>query len=65
MRRWCQNRGRPEGGVVPLELAWRLSKLWYADRLSLEWRRRTVAETQAIFADLGLTGAFWQLVEQA
>ena len=50
--------------MLPLELAWRLSELWYADRLSLDWRRRTVPETQQLFAGLGLVGPFWQLAEQ-
>jgi hypothetical protein len=34
------------------------ARLWYPGRLSLDWRRRNAAETQAVFAAVGLTGAF-------
>lgn len=43
------------------ETLWELAKRWYDDRLELDWRRRSVAERQAILEDLGLTGEFWNL----
>lgn len=49
------------GALLTLEQTWALARLWYADRLSPEWRRRTVQETAAAFASLGLTGDFWSL----
>ena len=51
----------PRGAVLRLEQTWALAKLWYADRLSPEWRRRTAAETAAAFESIGLTGDFWSL----
>ena len=57
--RWCEARGVARGAVFPLEQTWRLARAWYADRLSPEWRPRTPAEAEAVFASVGLTGDFW------
>jgi hypothetical protein len=59
--RWCTQRDIPRGATFPLEQAWRLGDAWYRDRLSPDWRRRTAEEAEALFAELGLTGAFWKL----
>ena len=42
--------------------AWDLSQKWYGNRLEPDFRRPTADEAHAIFASVGLTGAFWQLV---
>ena len=60
--RWRESRRLPQGGLLTLEQIWGLARGWYSDRMERTWRRRTPAEAQAFFADLGLTGAFWQLV---
>jgi hypothetical protein len=41
--------------------AWQLSRQWYGTRLDPDFRRPTAAEAAAIFASVGLTGAFWEL----
>ncbi len=61
MERWCAAHGRSVGAVISLEIAWALARAWYADRLDRRWRRRTVPEAQAVFAELGLTDPFWSL----
>lgn len=38
---------------------WELSKRWYHNRLSPEYRGRTAAQVQEIFRGLGLASAFW------
>lgn len=54
----------PAGGAtVPLEQLERLARAWYGDRLDPDWRPRTVAESQRILAEVGLTAEFWQLPE--
>jgi hypothetical protein len=40
---------------------WRLADAWYKDRLSPDWRRKTAEEAEAVFAEIGLVGPFWQL----
>jgi hypothetical protein len=59
--RWCEQTGIDRGAAFPLETAWRLAEVWYHDRSSPDWRRRTPEEAEAVFADLGLTGDFWSL----
>jgi len=46
---------------MTLEQAWHLSQLWYGNRLDPDFRRPTADEARAIFAEVGLTGAFWDL----
>jgi hypothetical protein len=46
---------------MTLDQAWRLSKLWYGQRLDPDFRRPTVSEAQRIFEQVGLVGAFWEL----
>ena len=43
------------------EQCWRLARGWYADKLRPDWRRHTLEETEALLAEVGLTGAFWNL----
>jgi hypothetical protein len=38
---------------------WALSTMWYHDRLSPEYRGRTVAQIEDIFRALNLTSRFW------
>lgn len=59
---WCESWHLPRGATMPLETAWRLAHAWYSpDRRQPEWRRRTIDEVEALFAELGLTSAFWSL----
>jgi len=58
---WCEQRALERGASFPLETCWRLAQVWYGDRLSPEWRRRTAAEAQEMFDRLGLRGDFWRL----
>ena len=59
--RWCARRELPRGGTMTLEQAWRLARAWYAGKLEADWRRKTAEEAEAVFAELGLTGSFWNL----
>ena len=58
---WYRARGIPRGASLTLEQQWELARIWYADRLSPVWRRRTAEEAEAVFASIGLTGDFWRL----
>ncbi len=59
--RWLELRGLERGAVFSLEQLWSLADAWYGDRLAADWRRRTGAEAEALFAELGLSGDFWRL----
>jgi hypothetical protein len=58
---WCERHGLPRGAVVPWPQVLALGRAWYGRHLDPDWRKHTVAEAQAIFAEMGLTGEFWQL----
>jgi hypothetical protein len=47
--------------MLSVEQSWNLAKAWYGDRLSPDFRGRSVAEAEAIFHKKGLTSAFWRL----
>jgi hypothetical protein len=49
------------GEVVALPRLFELARRWYGDRLSPDWRPRTVAESQRILSEAGLVGDFWRL----
>jgi len=40
-----------------------LARLWYPDRLSLDWQPKTVDRMRGGFDDVGLTGPFWELLD--
>jgi hypothetical protein len=49
------------GAMLELPQLWTLARAWYGNRLDPAWRPRTRDESQAVFASVGLHGAFWQL----
>jgi len=61
VRRWCAARELTPGAIVGVDQVHRLAHAWYKDKLRPDWRRQTVDETEALFASIGLTGAFWNL----
>lgn len=61
LRRWRIERDLPEGATLTLEQQWNLARIWYADRMDPDWKRRTPAEAEAVFAEVGLSGPFWGL----
>lgn len=60
--RWCRTWRLDRGATMTLAKAWELATTWYGeDRRAPTWRRRTLGETEAVFARLGFTGEFWNL----
>jgi hypothetical protein len=60
--RWCESWRLPRGAVLSLDKGWELARIWYGeDRRDPAWRRRTLEETEGVFAKLGFTSAFWNL----
>lgn len=60
-RRWREQHGLSRARTISLDQAWRLARAWYERKLEPDWRRHTVEEAEAVFAELGLTGDFWRL----
>ena len=46
---------------MTLPQAWALSQRWYGNRLDPDFQRQSAQEANAIFASVGLTGAFWRV----
>jgi hypothetical protein len=65
VKTWYQRQGLSTGAILTLEQQWELARVWYSDRMSPNWRRRTPTEAEAIFANLGLTDGFWRLTGPA
>lgn len=61
--RWCAARDIRPGAMITPEQAWHLAKGWYGNKLSPDWRRHTLEETEALLKTIGLTGPFWNLRE--
>jgi hypothetical protein len=58
---WCRQRDLPRGAVFDTATAWQLAYEWFARKAQPDWQRHTLEETEALFAKLGFTGAFWAL----
>ncbi len=59
MAQWCSQSGEPLGEVLPLEQVWKLARAWYDNRLSPDYRGRSVEQAVALFEGLGLRSGFW------
>lgn len=59
--RWCSPRELTRGAVITPEQAWRLAHGWYRTKVRPDWRRHTLEEAEALFAEVGLAGPFWSL----
>jgi hypothetical protein len=59
--RWCRASNRERGEALPIATVWKLSKAWYDNRLSEDYRGRSASQVQEIFRGCGLTSAFWAL----
>jgi len=59
VQEWCKAHQLPVRPLVTLEQLWSLAKTWYSNRLTAESRRPVPDEMVGIFAQIGLTGPFW------
>lgn len=53
--------GHPSGSTLTLAQQWDLAVAWFRGRDLPDWRKRTAAEAEAVFRDVGLTDDFWHL----
>ena len=59
IERWCQRNNLERGEVLSVAQIWELSKLWYHDRLSVDYHGRSIEQVAEIFKQAGLTSRFW------
>lgn len=56
LEKWLKDWYLPRGEIVSLEQCWQLAQATYGpDRRAPDWRRRTVDEAEALYAELGFT----------
>lgn len=58
--KWCEKSGEPRGEWFTLQQLWELSKAWYGNRMSPDYRGRSAKEAEAIFEQYGATSDFWK-----
>jgi len=61
IERWYQRNRFERGATLTLHQTWELSKLWYSNRLSLEYHGRSHEQVAEIFKQAGLTSKFWDV----
>jgi hypothetical protein len=61
VNRWCDQWHQPRGYLLSLPQQWSLAQAWNADRMEMEWRRKTEAEIEGLWQELGLTSPFWDI----
>jgi hypothetical protein len=61
VEQWCRFRDLPRGGTMSPQQCWQLAQGWYGDKVSPDWRRKTLEEAETMLADIGLTDPFWGL----
>jgi hypothetical protein len=59
VQQWCEAHHLPMRPIVNLHQLWQLAQTWYSNRLTEESRRPAPDEMVKIFAQIGLTGPFW------
>lgn len=59
--KWCKRRNLERGETLSIQQVWELSKLWYGNRMSLEYHGRSMEQVAEIFDNTGLKSEFWHL----
>lgn len=58
---WSAQTETPIGEIVPIARLWQLSRHWFENRMSPDWRKPQREVLQEMLRDHGFTGAFWSL----
>lgn len=59
--RWTAEQAPGCGYVASAGAVWDLAKVWYGDRLDPDFRPHTRSHNQALLAERGFAGEFWNL----
>ena len=58
---WTKRHNIAKGDIQPIKNIWELSKKWYGNHLSPNWKKWTVKEAKDIFLEFNLTHQIWDL----
>jgi hypothetical protein len=59
--KWCERNHLERGEILTIGQVWELSKLWYGNRMSVEYHGRSIEQVAEIFRQAGLKSRFWYL----
>jgi hypothetical protein len=59
--KWCERNHLERGEILTIGQVWALSKLWYGNRLSVEYHGRSIEQVAEVFSKAGLKSKFWYL----
>lgn len=59
--KWCKGNNLERGEVLTLHQVWELSKLWYHNRLLLEYHGLSIEQVAEDFRQVGLMSDFWYI----
>ncbi|KAA0265751.1 MAG: hypothetical protein EDM79_16575 [Chloroflexi bacterium] len=57
--KWCTRNNLERGEMLNIQQVWELSKLWYGNRMSLEYHGRSMEQVAEVFRQVGLMSKFW------
>jgi hypothetical protein len=57
--KWCERNNLERGEILTIDQVWELSKLWYGNRMSVEFHERSMEQVAEIFKTAGLMSKFW------
>lgn len=58
---WSERRRIARGDVQPVTKVLELAKRWYGEHLRPDWQKKSIADAQNIFDELGLDHPIWSL----
>jgi hypothetical protein len=59
--KWCKRNTLERGEVLTIHQVWELSKLWYHNRMSIDYHGRSTKQVAEIFRQVGLISNFWKV----
>ena len=59
IEKWCKRNNLERGETLTIGQVWELSKLWYSNRMSVDFHGRSMEQVAEVFRQAGLTSAFW------
>ena len=58
---WCKQNNLERGETLSVQQVWELSKLWYGNRMSLDYHGRSMEQVADVFRQAGLMSKFWYI----
>lgn len=57
--KWCKRNHLERGEILTIGQVWELSKLWYSNRMSIDFHGRSTEQVAEVFRQAGLKSKFW------